>query len=269
MQTVPASRVSGAMGGFWSVYSIGMGVLGSYLPSITISLFNDAALNGSTLVGETRTLWFSTLWVTVGGLIAIISMRNISVDTSKSKLPLKDKLTELTRAVTILFTDKNIFICSYIRIVNTISLFGFPIIMPLILKSLGITLTQWLEVWAVFFFVTIFTNIFWGVMSDHINWMKQMRWFGCIGMALSTLFFYYVPTLFPEYGFILTIVSAVLLGIFVAAFVPMTALFTILEPNHKGAAISIYTLSAGLSNFFAPLIASAILVHYDDNILVG
>ena len=36
------------------------------------------------------------------------------------------------------------------------------------------------------------------------------------------------------------------LGIFVAAFVPMAAVFPALEPQHKGAAISVYNLSAGL-----------------------
>ncbi|HCR0854547.1 MFS transporter, partial [Enterobacter hormaechei] len=47
--------------------------------------------------------------------------------------------------------------------------------------------------------------------------------------------------------------------IFVAAFVPMAAVFPALEPRHKGAAISVYNLSAGLSNFLAPAIAVVLL----------
>ena len=39
----------------------------------------------------------------------------------------------------------------------------------------------------------------------------------------------------------------------------MTALFPALEPEHKGAAISVCNLSAGLSNFFAPAIATLLL----------
>lgn len=54
-----------------------------------------------------------------------------------------------------------------------------------------------------------------------------------------------------------------MLGIFVAAFVPMTAVFPTLEPHHKGAAVSIYNLSAGLSNFVAPAIASVMLPFFD------
>ena len=80
-------------------------------------------------------------------------------------------------------------------------------------------------------------------------------------MAVSTLCFYYLPQHFGH-NFYMAWIPAILLGIFVAAFVPMTAVFTTLEPNHKGAAISIYNLSAGMSNFLAPTIATILLPYY-------
>ncbi len=73
--------------------------------------------------------------------------------------------------------------------------------------------------------------------------MKVIRWFGCIGMALSSLAFYYLPQHFGH-NFAMALVPAIALGIFVAAFVPMAAVFPALEPNHKGAAISVYNLSS-------------------------
>jgi MFS family permease len=60
----------------------------------------------------------------------------------------------------------------------------------------------------------------------------------------------------------MALVPAIALGIFVAAFVPMAAVFPALEPNHKGAAISVYNLSAGLSNFLAPAIAVVLLPYF-------
>ena len=39
----------------------------------------------------------------------------------------------------------------------------------------------------------------------------------------------------------------------------MAAVFPALEPKHKGAAISVYNLSAGMSNFLAPAIAVVLL----------
>ena len=127
--------------------------------------------------------------------------------------------------------------------------------------ELGFTTSEWLQVWAAFFFTTIFSNVFWGVLAEKMGWMKVVRWFGCIGMALSSLAFYYIPQHFGH-NFAMALVPAIALGIFVAAFVPMAAVFPALEPKHKGAAISVYNLSAGLSNFLAPAIAVVLLPHF-------
>ncbi|HHS9520927.1 TPA: MFS transporter, partial [Raoultella ornithinolytica] len=112
-----------------------------------------------------------------------------------------------------------------------------------------------------FFFTTIFSNVFWGIVAEKMGWMKVIRWFGCIGMALSSLAFYYIPQHFGH-NFAMALVPAIALGIFVAAFVPMAAVFPALEPQHKGAAISVYNLSAGLSNFLAPAIAVVLLPYF-------
>lgn len=252
VQVIPRAHLAAATGWFWAMYSVGIGVIGSYLPSFSIPM-----------MGETGTLWMAIGWVAIGGMIAYFSLRNIPVDRSKVDLPMKDKMAELSRAATILFTNKDIFMASLIRIINTISLFGFAIIMPLLfVDRLGFTISEWLQIWAVFFFVTIFTNIFWGIVGEHIGWIRQVRWFGCLGMAVSSLLFYYLPVYFGH-NFAIALIPAILLGIFVAAFVPMTAVFPSIEPHHKGAAVSIYNLSAGLSNFAAPAIASLVLPFFD------
>lgn len=91
--------------------------------------------------------------------------------------------------------------------------------------------------------------------------MKVVRWFGCLGMAASSIAFYYIPQHFGH-NFGMALIPAIALGTFVAAFVPMGAVFPALEPNHTGAAISIYNLSAGLSNFLAPAIAVVLLPYF-------
>ncbi|MFI3311011.1 MFS transporter [Ewingella allii] len=252
VQTVPKQNLSSAMGWFWAMYSIGIGCVGSYLPSFTIPF-----------MGETGTLWFAIAWVAVGGIMAMTLLRKVGKSSSKAHLSPKEKLGELSRAVTILFTNRNIFLSCLIRIINTISLFGFAVIMPMLFVGrLGFSMSEWLQIWAVFFFVTIFTNVMWGILGEKIGWLRQVRWFGCIGCAISSLAFYYLPV-YAGHNFWVALVPAVMLGITVAAFVPMTAVFPVLEPNHKGAAISIYNLSAGLSNFVAPAIASIILPFFD------
>ena len=81
-------------------------------------------------------------------------------------------------------------------------------------------------------------------MGDKIGWVRQVRWFGCIGMAVSTLAFYYFPAWSGPNIFV-TILIALMFGFAVAAFVPMSAIFPTLVPEHKGAAVSVHNLAAG------------------------
>lgn len=251
VHNVKSDSVSSAVGWFWTVYSIGIGVAGSYIPSFTIPM-----------IGELGTLWLALAFCLTGGMIAMISLRKAKTPTHMLSLSTKEKLTELSRAVTLLYTNKNVMYSSFVRIINTLSLFGFAVIMPMMfVDDLGFTTSEWLQVWAVFFFTTIFSNVFWGIMGEKMGWMKVVRWFGCIGMAASSLSFYYIPQYFGH-NFYMALIPAILLGTFVAAFVPMSAVFPALEPKHKGAAISVYNLSAGLSNFLAPAIASILLPYF-------
>src|SRR5699024_9368697 len=72
----------------------------------------------------------------------------------------------------------------------------------------------------------------------------------------------YVPLWFGP-NFWITAIVATAFGFAVAAFVPMSAIFPTLEPRHKGAAVSIHNLSAGLSNFLGPAIATIVLMFGD------
>ena len=248
IHNVRSDKSSSALGWYWAVYSVGIGVAGSYIPSFTIPH-----------IGEMGTLWLALAFCLAGGVIAMVSLRSVKTPTHMHNLSTREKFAELGRAATLLYTNRSILLSSMVRIINTLSLFGFAVIMPMMfVDELGFTTSEWLQVWAVFFFTTIFSNVFWGVVAEKMGWMRVVRWFGCIGMALSSLAFYYIPQHFGH-NFAMALVPAIALGIFVAAFVPMAAVFPALEPRHKGAAISVYTLSAGLSNFLAPAIAVVLL----------
>ena len=248
VHNVRSDSTSAALGWFWAVYSIGIGVFGSYIPSFTIPH-----------IGEMGTLWLALAFCVTGGIIALVSMRKVETPRHMQTLSTREKFAELGRAATLLYTNRSILLSSMVRIINTLSLFGFAVIVPvLFVGGLGFSGAEWLQVWAVFFFTTIFSNVFWGVVAEKMGWMRVVRWFGCIGMALSSMAFYYIPQHFGH-NFAMALVPAIALGIFVAAFVPMAAVFPALEPRHKGAAISVYNLSAGLSNFLAPAIAVVLL----------
>ncbi|HDT5912795.1 TPA: MFS transporter, partial [Raoultella ornithinolytica] len=193
---------SSALGWFWAVYSVGIGVFGSYIPSFTIPH-----------IGELGTLWLALVFCITGGIIALVSLRHIQTPRHMQNLTTREKFAELGRAATLLYTNRNILLSSMVRIINTLSLFGFAVIMPLMfVDELGFTTSEWLQVWAAFFFTTIFSNVFWGIVAEKMGWMKVIRWFGCIGMALSSLAFYYIPQHFGH-NFAMALVPAIALGI--------------------------------------------------------
>lgn len=242
-------QISGALGWFWTVYSIGIGVAGSFIPSFTIPY-----------LGEYGTLWLAMVFVAIGGC-CLFFLRNI-YSPDLSHLSLKEKFAELSLAIT-LFKKPQVCYLSFIRIVNTLSLFGFAVVMPsFFVDRLNFTTSEWLQIWSVFFFTTVFSNVFWGLVGEKIGWITTVRWCGCAGMALSSMLFYFYPLYFGH-SFAHALVPAICMGIFVGCFVSVCPMLTVIEPNHKGAAVSVYNLSAGLSNFVAPAIATLVLPYFD------
>lgn len=245
----PSYKLASAMGWLWAMYSIGIGVLGSYLPSFSIPI-----------IGEMGTLWSSLIFILIGGLIAMFLVKDKKgEDVEAQSMTKKEMLREFGRGITIL-KNKNVAVAFVVRIINQLSLFGLVVFLPHVYTAdFGFTTSEWLRVWGLMYIITIFTNLFWGIMGDKIGWVRQVRWFGCIGMAVSTLAFYYFPAWSGPNIFVTTLI-ALMFGFAVAAFVPMSAIFPTLVPEHKGAAVSVHNLAAGLSNFLGYGLASVMLI---------
>lgn len=259
-QSVDRARLATAMGWYWAAYSLGIGVLGTYIPSWLIPL-----------VGVRATLWLALPFVAAGVLLCMWGAHrarrregDAAATPSQAVNTSRERWRELARGATILAENRQILVMAAVRVICNLTLFGFPVIMPMYLAStadggLGvISLSQWMQLWGLMFAVTIVTNVLWGRLGDRFGWMRQMRWFGCVGCAVATLAFLYVPQWTGGNMLALGAV-AVTLGITVSAFVPMGAVFPALAPGHTGAAISAHNLAAGVSTFLGPAIAAVLL----------
>ena len=134
IHNVRSDSSSSALGWFWAVYSVGIGVFGSYIPSFTIPH-----------IGEMGTLWLALLFCATGGIIALVSMRHTETPRHMQNLTTREKFAELGRAATLLYTNRSILFSSIVRIINTLSLFGFAVIMPMMfVDELGFTTSEWL-----------------------------------------------------------------------------------------------------------------------------
>jgi polyol permease family len=255
VQKTPGHRLASAIGWVWAMFTIGYGIVGSYLPSFTIPV-----------IGFMDTLWMSMAWVLAGGLIILFAVKGSAQETreaSRHGSTFGTKLREMSKGLTLIFENKNIALALITRIICNLSLFGFPVIMPLYYTSsrIGFSTPQWLQIWGTFFLIQPVTNVMWGVIGDRIGWMRQMRWVGFLGCGTATLLFYYLPSNFPH-NFFVAVVAALLFALTVTSFVPMGAIFPVMEPNHKGAAISVQNLGGGLSNFCGPALAALVLPRY-------
>ncbi|EQA7359460.1 TPA: cytochrome C biogenesis protein CcdA, partial [Enterobacter hormaechei] len=120
IHNVRSDKSSSALGWYWAVYSVGIGVAGSYIPSFTIPH-----------IGEMGTLWLALAFCLAGGVIAMVSLRSVKTPTHMHNLSTREKFAELGRAATLLYTNRSILLSSMVRIINTLSLFGFAVIMPM------------------------------------------------------------------------------------------------------------------------------------------
>lgn len=233
----PPERLGSAVGIFWFVYS---GVLGVLYSSIMLPY-----------LGEIHTLWSALIFVVLGAVIALMLNRDDGAAQSGNRE--KASLGYVLKGITIAFENPKIGLGGIVRTINTSAAYGFVVFMPMYMMDMGFTRTHWLQMYAALWTVNIIFNLIFGVISDGLGWRNVVMWFGCVGCALTTLMFYYVPQFFGA-NYLLTVCAAGLFGACLAAFVPLSAIMPSLAPDNKGAAMSILNLGAGLSTFVGPAV---------------
>lgn len=233
----PAERLGSAVGIFWFVYSGGLSVLGVLYSSIVLPW-----------LGEIHTLWSALIFVCLGAVIALYLNRK-QQETTKKDI----KFSYLLKGITIAFEYPKVGLGGIVRAINTSAAYGFVVFLPTVMMDLGFTRTDWLHMYASLWGVNIIFNLIFGLISDKLGWRNVVMWFGCVGCALSTLLFFYVPHYFGA-NYWLTISAAGIFGACLAAFVPLSAILPSLAPENKGAAMSILNLGAGLSTFIGPAV---------------
>lgn len=240
----PGNRLSSAMGWFWCFYSIGVGVFGSYLPSLTIPW-----------MGAITTLWSSLAFIAIGGILAAFLVRGQGPEQIGPRTA-RGLVRVLHETIVMPFQNVQLAYGMLQRIINQISLYGFIVMLPIVfVREIGFEQGTWLKLWSLVYLVTVFTNLLWGVLGDRLGWIRTVRWFGAIGMFIATLLLYFVPIWFGPNVW-LTAAAVVVFGFALAAYVPLSALMPALEPHRRGSAVALLNLAAGLSQFVGSLLVT-------------
>lgn len=246
----PDNQLASAVGWIWSMFTIGFGIFGYFLPIYTIRYF-----------GAENTLWQSIGWAAAGGIIAFFFLKPPKIK-NKPTFSFQEKVAGITRDLSLVFYNRDLAIALVIRAICNFSLFGIlTVVMPIFYTSDHgghFTDEQWRIISVCIYPLQPFTNVLWGIIGDRIGWLKQMRWAGFVGCGTATILLYYIPIWFPG-NMIASIIGVLFFAITITAFVPMGAIFPMLTPEHKGAAVSIQNLGGGLSNFGGPALVSLLL----------
>ena len=201
-------------------------------------------------MGEKSLLWTGMIFVIIGAILAIL----INKDTVAAEEIHPFSIAELVKAITILKRPV-MSIGLVVKSINGIAQYGLATFLPLYLISFGYSKTEWLHMWSSVFLVAIFANLFFGFFGDRFGWRNTIMWVGGVSYAIVLIFVWLVPQILGHNFYIMAVVLC-LCGVTMAGYVPLSALFPMLAPDNKGAAMSILNLGAGLGAFIAPAITA-------------
>lgn len=237
--STPVERRSTAVGWFWFTFSLGLSVIGPFFSSLALPV-----------MGEIHVLWVGMVFVVVGSVLGIWVNRDVVPASEIHPL----SAAELIKGITILQRPV-IAMGLVVKSVNGIAQYGLATFLPLYLISFGYSKTEWLHMWSAVFLVAIFANLFFGFFGDKFGWRTTIMWVGGFGYAAVLIMVWAVPQVLGHNFYVMAFVLC-LCGITMAGYVPLSALFPLLAPDSKGAAMSVLNLGAGLGAFIAPAITA-------------
>ncbi|WP_104088687.1 MFS transporter [Arthrobacter sp. GMC3] len=239
----PEKVMGKAVGWYWFFSTLGLGVISSYFAGAVIPV-----------IGPLATLWLSLAFVAIGGLMVLFLLRN----PQTAAVTVRDSVRGVVNSVTIVKTNPRVGFGGIVRLINTLSFYAFVVFLTTyMVRDVGFSLAEWQFIWGTMLAANVAANLISGYLSDWLGRINVVAWAGGIGSFATVLALYYVPTIIgPEFG--ITITIAVVYGLALGMFVPLSAIVPLLAPQNKAAAIAILNLGAGLSQFIGPVIAGLV-----------
>ncbi|MGP9612360.1 RbtT/DalT/CsbX family MFS transporter [Brachybacterium sp. AOP42-B2-9] len=251
----PKERAGAAVGWFYVMFTGGMPTIGSLVAIGMIPAF------GGGLLGERWAMVASTAIVIAGFLIAYLGVREEHGD--RRLAPAGESSRQVIfSGVVLSLKNKRVMMGFLTRLINTAPQFGMFIILPTVItETLGWGQSRWLLMTSVVFAGNILFNAAFGALGDRIGWTTTVRWFGIVGSAVGLLLWWYVPHWVPagsDWGFVVSVIAGTVFGILLAGFVPLGAIMPALAPDHKGAAMAMYTTAAGGATFLGSAVVAVV-----------
>lgn len=254
--TTPVERNGSAVGWFYVAFTGGLPTLGSLFAIGAIPVF------GGGTGGETGAMVASIGLVVIGFLILLFGVR---LPNGFSRIaPVGESAWRvLTSGIRLTATRPKILMGFLVRLINTAPEFGMFVVLPAVIANeRGWGQSRWLLMTVCVYATNILVNALFGWVGDKIGWQRTVKWFGIVGSATGLVAWWYVPQLVPagsDWGYVLSVIAGCVFGCLLAGFVPMGAIMPALAPEHKGAAMAMYTTAAGGAAFLGTGVVAAVL----------
>ncbi|MFZ6992607.1 MFS transporter [Curtobacterium sp. RRHDQ66] len=254
--TTPVERNGSAVGWFYVAFTGGLPTLGSLFAIGAIPVF------GGGTSGETGAMVASIGLVVIGFLILLFGVR-LPNGFSRIAPEGESAWRVLTSGIRLTATRPKILMGFLVRLINTAPEFGMFVVLPAVIANeRGWGQSRWLLMTVCVYATNILVNALFGWVGDKIGWQRTVKWFGIMGSAIGLVAWWYVPQLVPAgstWGYVLSVIAGCVFGCLLAGFVPMGAIMPALAPEHKGAAMAMYTTAAGGAAFLGTGVVAAVL----------
>ncbi|MEJ8281984.1 RbtT/DalT/CsbX family MFS transporter [Pseudonocardia spirodelae] len=259
----PYSRNGVAVGWFYVMFTGGLPTLGSLFALGMIPAF------GGSTGGETAAMIGSTALVVAGYLIARFGVHE--PHATRRLAPAGESTGQvLTAGLRLTAANPKILMGFLVRLINTAPQYGMFIILPTVIAvDLGWGQSRWLTMTVFVYATNILVNAVFGAVGDRWGWRRTVQWFGVFGSAVGLLLWWYVPHAVPAgstWGFWVSVAAGCVFGCLLAGFVPMGAIMPALAPDHKGAAMAMYTTAAGGAAFLGSGVVALMLAVGTGNV---
>lgn len=260
---IPYERNGVAVGWFYVMFTGGLPTLGSLFALGMIPAF------GGSTGGETAAMIGSTALVVLGYLIARFGVKEEHGD--RRLAPAGESSAQvITAGLRLTAKNPKILMGFLVRLINTAPQYGMFIILPTVIAvDLGWGQSRWLTMTVFVYATNIGVNALFGWIGDKWGWRRTVQWFGVFGSAIGLLLWWYVPHAVPAgstWGFWVSVAAGCVFGCLLAGFVPMGAIMPALAPDHKGAAMAMYTTAAGGAAFLGSGVVALMLAIGTGNV---
>lgn len=247
--STPKEILGRAVGWYWFAYSGGLFVTGAFASALLLPV-----------IGEINTLWLSAIIGIVGVFFLIVLNRDVITKNAEFK-EAKSVKAEFIDAITIVKDEPKVVVGVVLKILNGLVPYSFAIFLPLHMAEHGYPTEEWLAIWGSIFTANIFFNLMIGFISDGLGWQRTIQWIGCMGIGVTGLLLYYIPIIAPGNTVLLYII-AIIFGMCLAGFVPLSALVPAIAGDRKGPALALFNLGGGVARFVGPAIIGFISIFF-------